>query len=704
MSKESDAVTRWKTDFSPEERAIQYWVMAGLLLEPSDGSYEGLEEAIPALRYGLHSDIEAKEYINDNPEIFGPFKLDFYHILDTAIQQNYVQTEYTGEIEPEYQGMLSQPVTEQMEARNTAINPMVDDEYLVPIGRLRMDLRPYMPYEERLGMNIWPMVGAVTALTAGRILLPMVGISLSGMALASIARVAAGLSLVTKYVPPRTTLDGSRTMYGQAVWYAGHGSRVAAAGAAATTAVTVWWHYNDPEDAGKHHDESVEGADKQYASNAAQSAVDSIPDQSFEDFAERGNVVVSGEATSDSVMPTEQSQAYAEEAAVELNTSARYPQDLIEASVSTSGPEVHQISAQESGMNSLAGTGLGSIFSQSESSTGGSMTQSAQDYEDDAVAWMQEHRPELWDHYVQKYGEAEAIGQAVAMYRPNLAESTEPEPTPWIGQGVQGSPIQRPDFDQSTGQWGSPTYKTERQNVPGYFPDEMQIPWAPRYNENHFSNVIGNMTPGQVESFVEQGIMAGVIPETYIGSGLMDGVITSAMQGVMYQANLAGSTWDEILGKMVTAFQAAKAAAKEDRLNEWYNNFVPSSPYFDLDPDTISQRVKGTMRNILGREANQWEIDMMADGMRTDHRTSYDRQIAAEQDVWNTRGRAEEYDAPQSLPTDYEAVDEEAGFAERFEERYDTEIGQMERQERMESDSKNLFGSLTQLSRMGGGV
>jgi len=531
MSKESDAVTRWKTDFSPEERAVQYWVMAGLLLEPSDGSYEGLEEAIPALRYGVNSDVEAKEYINDNPEIFGPFKLDFYHILDTAIQQNYVQTEYMGEIEPEYRGMLSQPVTEQMEARNTAINPMVDDEYLVPIGRLRMDLRPYMPYEERLGMNIWPMVGAVTALTAGRILLPMVGISLSGMALASIARVAAGLSLVTKYVPPRTTLDGSRTMYGQAVWYAGHGSRVAAAGAAATTAVTVWWHYNDPEDAGKHHDESVEGADKQYASNAAQSAVDSIPDQSFEDFAERGNVVVSGEATSDSVMPTEQSQAYAEEAAVELNTSARYPQDLIEASVNSDNPDVNQISAQGSGMNSLAGTGLGSIFLQGqgndESVAGGTVSETSDQYRKDAVAWMKEYRPELWDHYVQKYGESEATDQAVAMYRPNLVEGKAPQPAGIIGEGFQGSPIQPPSYDSEANTWTRGPFQTQRNTFAQGIENAtiggpaVSAPMYPTYDENDFSRIIGNMTPGQVESFVEQGIMAGVIPETYIGSGLV---------------------------------------------------------------------------------------------------------------------------------------------------------------------------------------
>ena len=186
-------------------------------------------------------------------------------------------------------------------------------------------------------------------------------------------------------------------------------------------------------------------------------------------------------------------------------------------------------------------------------------------------------------------------------------------------------------------------------------------------------------------------------------AGTLDSHTMRALESAMARANVNGSqqTYDEAIDWIIEQRAKYKELfGDKDGPPPW----TPPRAYFDLDYATISNDFKVTMEQKLGRKANQWEIDLAADAMRSNHRAAYDEAMAADKAVYEAQGRAVEYDTPQQVEGSYTEVDEDARFAEDFRERYGTELDQRDRQIRMEEDSANLFGGLSNLSRLGGGV
>jgi len=300
----------------------------------------------------------------------------------------------------------------------------------------------------------------------------------------------------------------------------------------------------------------------------------------------------------------------------------------------------------------------------------------------------------------------------VMEFVPSLIEPEQEAPpgpaphTPFVGEGdgLIGPDYKIPDTSQIPPSPGMPRYDSprpedaERFGQDGKYQGQRQY-MQPRYNTDDYRREMQRMTPGQIQQFEEAAKAAGLLPESHVPDTMRDPAMAAALEDAMYRANVAGNTWREIL----TTMGDEKSAADAFDLDEWYNNFVPSSAYMKLDQATIDQTVKTSMREVLGREANQWEIDLFADGMRSDHRENYDQRISSEQQVWNARGRAQEFDGPQGVGTVQE-VDEEARFAETFEKQYDVEIDERERWQQMKTDSRNLFGGLSNISNMMGGL
>jgi len=231
---------------------------------------------------------------------------------------------------------------------------------------------------------------------------------------------------------------------------------------------------------------------------------------------------------------------------------------------------------------------------------------------------------------------------------------------------------------------------------------------GPIYSASSINSEVARWDQYDIIEFQQRALEGGLInPESSIDGvyylpGSLDAHTMRALEHAMIQANVNGNkqTYEEALDGIILAREKYKDLfGDKDQPPPW----TPSQAYFEIDPATAEQKTKAWMREELGRDPNQWEINIMADQMKVEHRANYDERMAGEKAVYEATGRAAEYDEPQALP-DFQNVDEDARFAEQFEDRYSVELGQMERHEQVQESTTNLFSGLSQLSRLMGGV
>lgn len=693
MSSEKDIRDRFLAEFDVEERAAIYATYYTIALgvdeqgESNYAKYDWMKQMSPLLRYGIRSDDEAQRYVRDHPERYGGFRLNAEWMVDQAVKYNYAVVSgesgkavedlsldeklATGDdITDDFGQLTGSMLLGTGEMRRDPI----PETMVIPINEMMRDWRPYQPLEETLGMNIWPMVGAIALLPVAAVAGGVTMGSLVAASLVAPKAVFGGLAAFTSAHPIIHNLGRTGSLIAGGTLLASMGMATA-----------------DP-----FYDMTPEQREAAEAQMAA---------HNVDKFADRVNIVVSGEPAPEGVSPVEQSQAYANESQSVISQSSQFPSEPV-AESEPPAPAPMSLSGSILAPPLSTPTGTPNSLQQSQDD----YTAMGQQFGDEAVA-AYSGDPQ-YEAIRASLGQEQARIWAIQEYskEPEPPEP-DPRPSPYIGEGIAGSPIQGPTLDPTTGHWSRGPYQTQRNTFAQGIENAtigsaaVSAPMYPTYDENDFTRIIGGMTPGQTEEFIEQAVLAGVISEDYVYRGVLDMEITAAMQSIMYQANLSGRDWQGALDTMINVYQAHLEEQKEQNLQEWYNNFVPDAPYFELDPATIEQTMKASIRQQLGRNPNQWEIDMAAGWMTADHEAAYAADVAGQREVWNAMGRAKEYDEPQdqTLGT-VEAVDEEARFAERFEERYDVEMGEMDRRARIEEDTTNMFSGLSQLSRMGGGV
>ena len=226
------------------------------------------------------------------------------------------------------------------------------------------------------------------------------------------------------------------------------------------------------------------------------------------------------------------------------------------------------------------------------------------------------------------------------------------------------------------------------------------------YRGSMARDTIYNMTAAQLERFQDMAIRAGLInradPAFVFGS--RDQQTMDAMMTVMGHANNTGRSWRGQLSAMGSAYQSYLREEEEKKKKDEPPKplFVPSAPYSPLDPETIGQGVEDLIEKRLGRSANDFEIAEFAGYLEGNHRVNYDNQIAAERAIWEARGRANLGEDPGALPQ-LEMIDEDARFEAKFEDRYDEELREVDRWDRMKQDTNTLFRSFdTVTAAMGG--
>ena len=225
------------------------------------------------------------------------------------------------------------------------------------------------------------------------------------------------------------------------------------------------------------------------------------------------------------------------------------------------------------------------------------------------------------------------------------------------------------------------------------------------YRGSHAQDTVFNMTPAQLERFQNQAIRAGLInpaDATFI-FGSHDQQTMDAMVTIMGHANSMGRSWQSAAQIMGNDYQAKLREAEENEPKAIKPLFVPSAPYQSLDPETTRQALQADIERQLGRSANDWEMADFASYMEANHRSNYDSQVAAERAIWEARGRAALGEDPGALPK-LELVDEQARYEAKFEERYEDELEETGRWDRMKQDTNTLFRSFDNISNQLGGV
>lgn len=225
-----------------------------------------------------------------------------------------------------------------------------------------------------------------------------------------------------------------------------------------------------------------------------------------------------------------------------------------------------------------------------------------------------------------------------------------------------------------------------------------------QYRQNDINSILFGMTPPQVEAFQRQAVRAGLLDDHAPGFvyGSADELTRQAMAVTMGNSNRLGRDWRSMIEIMGDEYQAYVQEVQNSN-KPAKPLFVPSRAYTALDPETARQWFQNTVEGRLGRKASDWEVREMARYMEANHRENYDNQIAAEKSLWEARGRAAEGLDPGAIAS-YTEIDENARAEARFEEDYETELGEVDRWQQVKRDTQSLFQGLDSMSAQLGGV
>jgi hypothetical protein len=129
--------------------------------------------------------------------------------------------------------------------------------------------------------------------------------------------------------------------------------------------------------------------------------------------------------------------------------------------------------------------------------------------------------------------------------------------------------------------------------------------------------------------------------------------------------------------------------------------FVAPS-YLAPDMDLLKQAVKDSVRGRLGREPTAAEMGQLIVGLDSDYRSAYDVQVQASRSEYDATTRAIDTETAQS-GGEFRNVDPASSFAERFELRFDNEIGFKKRRDDLNTRQSYTDATMRMIDSMVGG-
>lgn len=188
--------------------------------------------------------------------------------------------------------------------------------------------------------------------------------------------------------------------------------------------------------------------------------------------------------------------------------------------------------------------------------------------------------------------------------------------------------------------------------APGMAPD-------PYYEGEEFDILRGLTTEDRVrlqQQLVAVGLASGVVYGE-IDGGPSSGTV-GAMRSLLAMANRAGEEWTATLGRIAT-----NPAMQEDA-----KEFDPT-PHIKPDYATISQKIKQTFREALGRDPDKYEMQQLAGELTGFY--ELEQEAATEFETL----QFEASQTPGSQPVEaVQQVDPMSRFTEMFESKYANEL------------------------------
>ena len=171
----------------------------------------------------------------------------------------------------------------------------------------------------------------------------------------------------------------------------------------------------------------------------------------------------------------------------------------------------------------------------------------------------------------------------------------------------------------------------------------------------------------------EQLEAGGLLTPGSYPPGLWTTKSVQSMRTLMLEANATGKTWEHMLSDR-------KAAMTPEQLADIYGTSSSSRrapfvapTYRAPDHASLSQAVKGLVRQRLKREPTARDMAELTGQMDSDYKKEYDAEVAALRGEYNATSRAIDSDTSQSGGT-VRMVDPSSRFAESFEQRFSGEI------------------------------
>jgi len=226
---------------------------------------------------------------------------------------------------------------------------------------------------------------------------------------------------------------------------------------------------------------------------------------------------------------------------------------------------------------------------------------------------------------------------------------------------------------------------------------------GPVYRANDVSDEISSWSALQVINFQNKAIEAGLIDEktrmdgVFFTPGVLDAHTIRALSAAMLNANISGdkNTYDDAMNTMIEGREAYFERFGDPNAPP---TWTPSRAYFAPDYTEISERVKSEFSRKLGRKANDWEMDLLADEFKSDHRAAYDAEQAGDKATFEAEGRSAET-GETAYPGTFSEINPATRMADTFDEQFSDEIDAKSRWNDVQSKSRNLFGSFDKLSR-----
>lgn len=212
------------------------------------------------------------------------------------------------------------------------------------------------------------------------------------------------------------------------------------------------------------------------------------------------------------------------------------------------------------------------------------------------------------------------------------------------------------------------------------------------YHEGDDLEILANMNTERLarlqDALVANGLVSEVVP------GRIDDNTRKGLSTLMALGNRQSVTWQSVLEGITRAGGLSSA-------QEAVETFDPA-PYVKPDYATISQRVKQTFREELGRDPDESEMEEMASFLGGMTRQQYERDVELSRLEWERENGMTPEDAG---PIEGTAVDPIARFQEQFEKVYRHERQFLEDKESAVASREQVgasTGLLSAMSQQGG--